>query len=135
VATPGAAVQDLMRVAVPAENADDERRVALVPEVLTRLTSAGFEVVVQAGAGARAFIADEQYRAAGALVRDGDVLGDAHVVLSVQPLTLGQIGRLPEAAVAISFLAAGQRPDLVGALRERRVTSFSLELVPRISRA
>jgi H+-translocating NAD(P) transhydrogenase subunit alpha len=124
-----------MRVAVPAETAEGERRVALVPDVLSKLTSAGFEVVVQAGAGAGSFVTDEQYRQAGARVHDGDVLAGAGVVLSVQPLPAGQISRLGAGAVTISFLPVGQRLDLVGALREQGVTSFSLELLPRISRA
>ncbi len=124
-----------MRVAVPAETRADEQRVALVPEVLTRLTAAGFEVVVESGAGVRAFHSDEAYRQAGARVRDGDVLGDADVVLSVQPLTVERAGRLREGAVTIGFLPAGQELELVRALRDRRVSAFSLELLPRISRA
>lgn len=124
-----------MRVAVPAETLPGERRVALVPGALTRLTSAGLEVVVQSGAGRPAFIADEAYRGAGAQVRAGDVLADADAVLSVQPLTLEQAGGLREGALTISFLPAGQRLDLVAVLRDRRVTSFSLELLPRTSRA
>jgi NAD(P) transhydrogenase subunit alpha len=124
-----------VRVAVPAEIRADEQRVALVPEVLTKLTAAGFEVVVESGAGVRAFHSDAAYAAAGARVREGDVLGDADVVLSVQPLTVGQAGRLREGVVTIGFLPAGQELALVGALRDRRVSAFSLELLPRISRA
>jgi NAD(P) transhydrogenase subunit alpha len=125
----------IVRVAVPGETRAGEQRVALVPDMLGKLASAGFEVVVAAGAGAQAFHADEAYRAAGGQVRDGDVLGDADVVLSVQPLTVEQAAKLREGAVTISFLPAGQELELVRVLAERRVTSFSLELLPRISRA
>ncbi len=124
-----------MRVAVVAETRAGERRVALVPEVLGKLTAAGFEVAVQAGAGRGAFVADQAYREAGAEVRDGDVLADADVVLTVQPLTVEQAGKLREGAVTIGFLPTGQHLDVVRVLRDRRVTSFALELVPRISRA
>jgi NAD(P) transhydrogenase subunit alpha len=124
-----------MRVTVPAETLAGERRVAMVPEVLTRLISAGFEVVVQAGAGVPAFIADDAYRGVGAQVGAGEVLAGADVVLSVQPLTVEQVSRLRDGALTISFLPVGERLDLVRALRDRRVTSFSLELLPRTSRA
>jgi len=124
-----------VRVAVPAETRVDEQRVALVPEVLTKLMTAGFDVTVQAGAGKHAFFSDHAFREAGAEVRDGDVLGDADVVLSVQPLTVEQVGRLPEGAITISFLPAGQQLDLVRALRDQRASSFALELLPQISRA
>jgi NAD(P) transhydrogenase subunit alpha len=102
---------------------------------VSKLTDAGFEVVIEAGAGRHAFASDKAYEEAGAQARDGDVLADADVVLSVQPLTVEQVGRLREGAVTISFLPAGQQLDLVRALRDRRVTSFAVELLPRISRA
>jgi H+-translocating NAD(P) transhydrogenase subunit alpha len=125
----------IVRVAVPAEIRAGEQRVALVPDVLGKLTAAGFEVVVESGAGAKAYYSDEAYDVAGATVRDSDVLGDADVVVSVQPLAVEQAARLREGAVTISFLPAGQELDLVRMLAERRVTAFSLELLPRISRA
>jgi NAD(P) transhydrogenase subunit alpha len=124
-----------MRVVVPTEILAGERRVAMVPEVLGKLVEAGFEVAVQAGAGRHAFVGDDAYRAAGAVIADGDVLAGADVVLSVQPLTAEQVGRLPAGAVTIGFLPAGQQLDVVAALRDAHVTSFALELVPRISRA
>jgi proton-translocating NAD(P)+ transhydrogenase subunit alpha len=124
-----------VRVGVPAETLADERRVALVPDVLGKLTGAGFEVLVEAGAGARSFQTDDAYRGAGAQVRDGDVLRDADVVLSVQPLSVEQAAKLREGAVTISFLPAAQALDLVRTLRDRRVSAFALELLPRISRA
>src|SRR6266536_1413280 len=74
----------LMRVAVPAETRPDERRVALVPEVIGRLTAAGYAVTVQAGAGRGAFLADQDYRDAGAEVCEGPVLAGADVVVSVE---------------------------------------------------
>jgi NAD(P) transhydrogenase subunit alpha len=126
-----------VRVAVPTETRADERRVALVPDAVSKLTDAGYQVVIEAGAGRHAFATDKAYADAGAEVRDGEVLGDADVVLSVQPLTVGQVGRLREGAVTISFLPTGAGADLgtVRALRDRRVSSFAVELLPRISRA
>jgi NAD(P) transhydrogenase subunit alpha len=110
--------------------------VALVPEVLGKLIGAGFEVVVESGAGERAFQTDQAYREAGAQVRGhGDVLGDADVVLSVQPLAVEHAAKLREGAITISFLPTGQELDLVRLLRDRRISAFALELLPRISRA
>jgi len=100
-----------------------------------KLTEAGYEVVVEAGAGRHAFASDKAYAEAGAEVRHGDVLADADVVLSVQPLTVDQVGRLREGAVTIGFLPTGANLDVVRALRDQRVTSFAVELLPRISRA
>ncbi|MGH3682926.1 MAG: NAD(P) transhydrogenase subunit alpha, partial [Natronosporangium sp.] len=105
--------------------------------MVSKLTGAGFEVVVEAGAGRHAFASDKAYEEAGAQARDGDVLADADLVLSVQPLTVEQVGRLRAGAVTIGFLPTGVGTDLdvVRALRDARVSSFAVELLPRISRA
>ena len=122
-----------MRVGVPAETHPGERRVALVPDAIPRLTEAGLDVAVEAGAGRTAFALDDAYRAAGATVVS-DVLADSDVVLSVAPLTTAQVGRLRPGTITISFLPAGQT-ELVNRLTDHQVTAFAMELVPRISRA
>jgi H+-translocating NAD(P) transhydrogenase subunit alpha len=124
-----------MRVAVPTETRPGERRVALVPDAVRRLHEAGLDVVVQSGAGLRAFFPDAAYREAGADLLDADVLADADVVTTVAPLDLGQARRLRDGAITIGFLPVGAEPDLVALLREKHVLAFAMESVPRISRA
>ena len=122
-----------MRVGVPAETQSGERRVALVPDAVPRLLAAGLDVVVEAGAGRHAFAGDDAYREAGATIA-GDVLADSDVVLSVGALSPAQIDRLRPGAITISFLP-NDDAELVQRLTERGITAFSMELVPRISRA
>ena len=126
-----------MRVVVAQETADGERRVAVVPETVATLTAAGHEVWVQAGAGLHAFITDDDLAGRGAqIVRDrAQMLQTADVVLAVQPLPVGDISHLRANAVALSFLQPWAHGQAVRALAARSVTSFSLDLVPRISRA
>lgn len=124
-----------MKVVVVAEVREHERRVALVPDLVGRLTSAGLDVAVESGAGAGALHSDESYEAAGATVVSGDVLTGADAVLSVQPLSPDRLAALRSGTVTVSFLPATQDLDVVRAARDAGVTAFSLELVPRISRA
>ncbi len=124
-----------MRVAVPKETRAGEKRVALVPDVVSKLTKLGYEVHVESGAGVDSQAADSLYQAAGASIVNGDVLTGADVILSVQPLTPGQMSKLKKGAVTISFLSPTTAADSVDAAAAAGVTAFSLELVPRISRA
>jgi NAD(P) transhydrogenase subunit alpha len=124
-----------MRVAVPREIRDGEKRVALVPDVINKLTRLGYEVVIEAGAGENAQATDALFTAAGATVKSGNVISDADVVLSVTSLTPAQIGSLKKGAVTISFLSPVTAVDSIEAAEKAGVTAFSLELVPRISRA
>jgi H+-translocating NAD(P) transhydrogenase subunit alpha len=124
-----------MRVAVAAEVRPGERRVALTAEAAAGLVGSGAEVVIEAGAGSAALSSDQAYRDAGAEVVDGDVLAAADVVLHVRPLLPAEIGRLRRGAVTIGFMTPSAELDGVRALRDAGVTAFSMELVPRISRA
>jgi NAD(P) transhydrogenase subunit alpha len=123
-----------VRIAVVAETAEAEARVALVPEKVAALTGLGYEVIVEPGAGAAADFADDRYLAAGAAVDPG-ALDGADLVLSVQPLRTDQIRQLSPGTATVSFLPTGQALGVVRELRDCGVTSFALELVPRISRA
>jgi NAD(P) transhydrogenase subunit alpha len=120
---------------VPRELRPGERRVALVPEAVDRITGLRLDVRIQAGAGGQAFCTDDAYVDAGAEVVDGDVLSDADVVLSVNSLTVEQIGSLRPGTLVLSFLAPSMALDKVAAARDASVTYTSMELVPRISRA
>ena len=124
-----------MRVAVPLEIKAGEKRVALVPDIINKLTRLGYEVVIESGAGTHSQATDEDFKSAGASVVNGDVLKDSDVVLSVSPLTPAQMSSLKKGALTISFLSPVTAVDSIDAAANAGVTSFSLELVPRISRA
>ena len=124
-----------MRIAVPKEIKVGEKRVALVPDIISKLTKAGLEVVIESGAGVNAQAADQEFKTAGADVKSGDVLTGADVVLSVQPLTPAQMKTLKKGAITISFLSPTGSIDSIDAAVAAGVTAFSLEMVPRISRA
>ena len=124
-----------MLIAVPKEIREGEKRVALVPDVINKLTRLGLDVVIESGAGLHAQASDTEYVAAGAKVQSGDVLKSADIILSVQPLTPTQMSTLKNGAVTISFLSVVTAADSIDAAASAGVTAFSLELVPRISRA
>lgn len=126
-----------MRVGVVKETLPGERRVALVPDTVTKLKAAQLEVSVQSGAGNEAFYSDDAYQKAGAtLTPDARaVLSQADAVLKVQPPSLDEIKALKSGAILISFLQPSAHAEVVKALASQKVTAFSLELVPRISRA
>jgi NAD(P) transhydrogenase subunit alpha len=124
-----------MRIAVPKEIREGEKRVALVPDIINKLTRLGYEVSIESGAGTHAQAMDDDFKSAGASVVNGDVLKDADVVLSVSPLTPAQMSSLKKGALTISFLSPVTATDSIEAAASAGVTAFSLELVPRISRA
>jgi NAD(P) transhydrogenase subunit alpha len=123
-----------VRIAVARETREGETRVALVPELVGRLTTLGYSVAVEPGAGTRALHDDDEYVEAGAEVFE-EPWRDAAVVVSVNPLEASVVRRLPAGTATVSFLPVSQSLDLVGDLRDCGVTSFAMELVPRISRA
>jgi NAD(P) transhydrogenase subunit alpha len=123
-----------MIVGVPKETVPGERRVALVPDLVAKLSKAGVEVVVQAGAGEAAGFADVAYGEQGARLVP-DAFDHADVVLKVQPPTPEEIGRIKEGATLIGFLQPYANAAGIQALAARRVTAFAMELMPRITRA
>jgi len=125
-----------VKVGVPTETAEGERRVALVPEVARKLAGQGHEVVVEAGAGAAALIPDALFADAGATVSaDAGAVWGADVVAKVVRPSAEEISRLGSGGVLIAFLAPLTAPDTARALASAGVTAFALEAVPRISRA
>ena len=124
-----------VRVGVPKETTPGERRVALVPDVAARLIKLGAEVLVQRGAGAATHYPDEAYEGCRLVDDAAALLGEADVVLKVQPPSLEEIDAMREGATLIGFLAPHRDPERVARLRDRRITAFAMELVPRISRA
>jgi len=124
-----------MKVGVPKETLAGERRVAIVPETARGLVKASIQVTVESGAGESAFFSDAAYIDAGAAVTDAATAFAADAVLKVQPPTPDEVARLRERSVLISFLQPATSADAIGALAKRKVSAFSLDLVPRISRA
>ena len=123
-----------MKIAIVGETRPGERRVALVPGLVSRLTDVGQEVAVEPGAGKGAGFTDDDYTEAGATVAS-DALDGAAAALSVQPLAPAQARRLAPGAITVSFLPTAQELDLVATLRDAGLTALAMELVPRISRA
>ncbi|NNN19084.1 MAG: Re/Si-specific NAD(P)(+) transhydrogenase subunit alpha [Acidimicrobiaceae bacterium] len=126
-----------MKVVVPKETANGERRVAVVPDLVPRLKAAGLEVWIQSGAGLESHHDDLAYQEAGATVT-GDIaelFREAKAVLKVQPPTLNEVKLMPPNAVLVSFLYPGRNPEILSQLSQGSITALALELLPRISRA
>jgi H+-translocating NAD(P) transhydrogenase subunit alpha len=123
-----------MIVSVPKETVPGEQRVALVPELVPKLAKASLEVIVQCGAGESAGFFDAEYKGKGARVEE-EVFGKADILLKVQPPTIDEIGHMNEDSFLISFLQPYTNITAIKALAERRITAFSMEFMPRITRA
>jgi NAD(P) transhydrogenase subunit alpha len=126
-----------VKLAVPTETRAGEHRVALIPDVAGRLAGTGVEVIVEEGAGVDAHFPDAAYVEKGASVRSGarEILASADLVAKVQAPTPDEVALMAEGATVVSFLQPGSQLDTVRALAQRKATAFSLDLVPRISRA
>ena len=121
-----------MRVGIPRETTEGERRVALVPETVGKLAAGGFELVVEKGAGAPASFPDDAYSESGATIGDP---WDADAVVKVRKPSAGEREQLRAGQLLIGFLEPLSDPAGVEALAARGVTAFALESVPRITRA
>jgi NAD(P) transhydrogenase subunit alpha len=126
-----------VKLAVPTETLTGERRVAVVPDVVARMAPAGIEVSVQAGAGASAFFSDEDYQAKGATIETdlGRLLEGADMVARVQPPSPEEAKQWPSGISVVSFLQPAAHGQTITALAARQATVYSLDLLPRISRA
>jgi NAD(P) transhydrogenase subunit alpha len=123
-----------MRIGVPKESADGERRVALVPEIIAKLVPSGFEVLVERGAGEAASFPDAAVREAGARIVD-DAWSEADAVVKVQKPSAEEVARLHEGQVLIGFLQPLTDAEGIERLAERGVVAFAMESIPRITRA
>jgi NAD(P) transhydrogenase subunit alpha len=132
-----------MIIGIPKEIADNENRVALIPDSVSRLTKSGLDVLVQADAGLQASFTDEAYAAAGAtIVPDAaTVFGQSDLVLKVQKPQMNEalgkheIALMRPGTTLVSFLQPLTSPDLVRMLAEAQITAFAMESIPRITRA
>jgi NAD(P) transhydrogenase subunit alpha len=125
-----------MKIGVPKEIAEGERRVALVPKEVAKLVDAGLEVQIESGAGAGSYISDDEYKEAGAaIVGSAKAAYEADVVFKVQKPEPGEVDMMKAGTVLVGFLDPLSSPDLTKKLAAGKISAFSLELVPRISRA
>lgn len=137
VSSPAGAQESAAVIAVVKETAAGELRVATVPEVVQKLVKSGHKVRIERSAGTGAFYPDELYTGAGATIAGGraELLNGADIVLSVQPPTVADVEQLPEGTILVGFMNPSGNIDAIRKMRDRKITSFALELVPRISRA
>jgi len=127
-----------MTIGVPRESFAGEKRVATVPEVVEKLVKLGFEVGVEAGAGAAANFGDDAYRAAGARIAAGaaELYAGADVVFKVRAPTPGEIALMKPGSTLVSFIWPAQNPELMQAMADRRLTVLAIDSLPRqLSRA
>lgn len=132
-----------MKIGVPKEIVPGETRVALVPDLVAKLVESGVEVIVESGAGEASINSDDLYKNAGASVKSGpaEVFGESDLVLKVQPPVLNtaierhEVDMMSEGSTIVAFLQPLTNHDLVKKLAARKVTSFSMDAIPRIARA
>jgi len=126
-----------MQIAVPSETHANERRVALIPDAVKKLVHAGFEVVIESGAGLKAGFADSDFTDAGATL-SGDreaLLGNADILLRVSKPALEDISKIKRGAIHISYLDPYNEATLVDAMASQGVSAISMEMIPRTTRA
>ncbi|PLS68376.1 MAG: NAD(P)(+) transhydrogenase (Re/Si-specific) subunit alpha [Cyanobacteria bacterium M5B4] len=126
-----------MNIAVVNENRGFERRVALVPAVVSTLVKQGWSVTIEQGAGLGAAISDQAFAEAGATIgiNKAEILGSADVLVKVSPITPAELDCLRSGQIVIGFLNPLGNPQTIGQLNDRGVTAFSMEMIPRTSRA
>ena len=124
-----------IQVAVLKESRPDEKRVAMVPAVADKLSKLGCKISLLSGAGLNSKLPDSAYTAVRFVNTEPELLATANIVLAVQPPTAEQINLLPPGCMLLSFVYPHKEPDLTRLLRDKHITCFAMEQVPRISRA
>jgi len=124
-----------MKIGVVKETKEFERRVALSPDGIKLLIKKEYQIRVESGAGESSYFSDQDYLAAGAIVVSKSEALAVDVILKVNPMTLEEVAGTNEGAACISFLYAYTVPELINAFIAKKITSISMDAVPRISRA
>ncbi|MFV8836326.1 Re/Si-specific NAD(P)(+) transhydrogenase subunit alpha [Aquisalimonas sp.] len=124
-----------IRVAVPKETQTGERRVALVPSVIKQLDKLGVEILMESGAGKESGFNDDAYEGVRIVESADELYKDADVTLKVQPPTVEEAGKLKQGSIVMGFMAPHEGDTRIKTFTKNKVTSFSMELVPRITRA
>ncbi len=126
-----------MKVGIPVEILESEKRVAATPKTVERLLKQGFEVLVEKNAGSRANFSDEEYVKAGAKILDDvkNLFETSDIILKVQPLTKNEIQLINSGALVASYLWPAQNQDILRALADKKINAIAMDAIPRISRA
>lgn len=126
-----------MKIAIPKETKLKENRVAVTPDTIKDLIKKGFSCTIEKGAGENSYFKDDVYTAAGATVAGSrkELFSDADIVLAVNPPATDDIAAMKKEAILISFMYAATHPDLVKACVGAGISAFSVDAIPRISRA
>lgn len=124
-----------VKIAVLKETRPNEKRVAMVPAVADKLIKLGCEIHMQTGAGVASRIPDSAYKNVTFAANPQGLVSDADIVVAVQPPPAEVLGAMKEGSVLLSFVYAHREPELVKLLRDKKITCFAMELVPRITRA
>ncbi|MCV6637379.1 Re/Si-specific NAD(P)(+) transhydrogenase subunit alpha [Candidatus Albibeggiatoa sp. nov. NOAA] len=122
-------------VAVPKEVTAGERRVALVPDIAARFKKMGVTVMMEKGMGDNAYFPDELYKDIEIAETAAELYQKADIILKVQPPTEAEIEQMKSGTIVVGFMSAHKNPDAVAKMRDKKITSLAMELVPRISRA
>lgn len=126
-----------MKIAIPKETKVKENRVSITPDTIKDLIKKGFSCTIEKGAGDNSYFKDDVYTAAGATVAGSrkELFSGADIVLAVNPPAAEDIASMKKEAILISFMYAATHPDLVKACLGAGITAFSVDAIPRISRA
>src|SRR6185436_4980001 len=124
-----------MKIGVPKENKQGENRIAITPDAVKSFVKAGFEVVVETGAGLNSFFPDEQFTSAGASLADKNTVYASEVICKVNAPAPDEIALMKKDAVLISYIWAVTNPATVDACVQAGISAFSVDAIPRISRA
>ncbi|MFN5333307.1 MAG: Re/Si-specific NAD(P)(+) transhydrogenase subunit alpha [Bacteroidota bacterium] len=124
-----------MVIGVVKESKEFESRVALSPEVVKLLVKKEFNVVIESGAGESSFFSNQEYQEAGAKIGTSKEALAADLILKVNLVSLEEVAEMKEKSACMSFMYAHQHPEVLQALNKKSITSFSMDAVPRISRA
>jgi H+-translocating NAD(P) transhydrogenase subunit alpha len=122
-------------IGVPRETAPEERRVAVVPEVVKKLKALGVNVCIERGAGSGSFFQDDDFGASSLATNSNDVFSQSRIIFKVQPPALDEIRSLRPGTILIGFMYPYENRERASLLCEKSITSFAVELIPRISRA
>ena len=124
-----------MKIGVLKETKEHENRVALSPDVIKLLIKKEFEVLVESGAGIKSYFSDEEYQAAGASIVAKSAVFESDVLLKVNIFTLDEVSQMKEKSACISLMYAYNHPEILDEMNKKSISSFSMDAVPRISRA
>ena len=124
-----------MLIGVLKESKEFEKRVALTPDIVKLLIKKGFQVLVETGAGLSSAFSDLNFKDSGAKIVEAHEIYEAKILVKVNPFTILEVNQMKSETVCISFLYAYTQADLVNALKSKNISAFSMDAIPRISRA